>query len=186
MGLEKHKITKEELMSLALERERYVRLAMIYVRNRSDAEDIFHDLMLRLYMEQEKFYVSDLKSYFSSSVKHSCLRFLCRNSKSEHMGDDLSALEAYFISRLQYGGFESTSFEADFPDLFKKCAERLPKLTLEVFAARRLEKMSYKEIGEAFGISSNRINYEIKRALAVFREVFKDYHYLLIFFFYGL
>ena len=80
MGLEKHKITKEEMMSLALERERYVRLAMIYVRNRSDAEDIFHDLMLRLYMEQDKFYVSDIKSYFSSSVKHSCLRFLCRNS----------------------------------------------------------------------------------------------------------
>ncbi len=61
------------------------------------------------------------------------------------------------------------------PELFRKCEKRLPKLTLEVFEAKRLEKMSYKEIGKVYGISESRINFEIKRALKVFREEFKDY-----------
>ena len=41
--------------------------------------------------------------------------------------------------------------------------------------AKRLDKMSNKEICDKFRISESRIYYEIQRALKIFRKEFKDY-----------
>lgn len=173
---EKHIITHEELTSLTLERARYVRLAQIYVRDGNDAEDIFHDCILLLINNRDRLYVNDIRSYFAASIKNRCLRYLKNRQRVESVDSGADPLRQYFMSRLQDNGEEDAVRCADFPELFRKCEERLPKLTLEVFEAKRLEKMSYKQISKMFGISENRINFEIKRALKVFREEFKDYH----------
>ena len=174
-SMEKHIITHEELTSLTLERTRYIRLAQIYVRDENDAEDIYHDCILLLISNKDRTYISDVKSYFSVIIKNRCLRYLKQKQRSESVDSDTDRFRQYFLTRLQENAEESAVRVADMPELFRKCEKRLPKLTLEVFEAKRLEKMSYKEIGKVYGISESRINFEIKRALKVFREEFKDY-----------
>ena len=66
-------------------------------------------------------------------------------------------------------------FQTDFPALLEKCRSRMSDLTYEVFMAKRLDRMSYMEISKMFMISRSRINYEINRALKIFKDVFKDY-----------
>ena len=52
----------------------------------------------------------------------------------------------------------------------------MPDLTYEVFMARRIDKKSYKEIGEMFKLSQTTVHFEIYRASKIFRREFKDYH----------
>ncbi len=169
----KHTVSREDLMSLALEKERYVKLAQIYVRDQSDAEDIFHDCLLYIYDRMDRLMVSDLKSYFSITVKNRCLRHL--KEKSRKAPVDNTELGGYLVSRLEENNEGRLACGADFPALFRHCAKRLPQLTMDVFEAKRLEHLSYKEISKIFGITENRINFEIKRALKVFREEFREY-----------
>lgn len=171
---EKHRISGEDLMSLVSDKARYMRLAQIYVRNESDAEDIYHDCLLYLYDSRDKIMVSDIGAYFSITVKNRCLRFLKKQDRESPV--DSSDFSNFFISRLEDNCESRTECNADFPELLKKCGQRLPKLTMDIFEAKRLEHMSYKEISRIFGVTENRINFEIKRALKVFREEFRDYH----------
>lgn len=170
---EKHIITPEELASLTLERSRYIKLAQVYVRDEKDAEDIFQDCILHFLKDHDRMYVSDVRSYFATAVRNRCLRHL----RQRHVGEDVESgpLAQYLVTRLQGDCEENAVRVADFSELMKKCEKKLPELTFEVFEAKRLEKMSYKQISKAFGISESRINFEIKRALKVFRDEFNDY-----------
>lgn len=182
-GKEKHPISSEELLSVSMNRTRYIRLAMIYVRDENDAEDIFHDCVLELIKNRDRIYLYDINAYFPSMVKHRCLRYLQRKSKSEAedlTGPEVDPILQYYISRLEADEETETIRKADFIRLYQNCKKKLPALTLSVFEAKRLQNMSYKEISANFGITKNKINFEIKKALKVFREEFKDYRIFLI------
>ena len=183
-GSDKHILTVAEILELNEEKLRYVRMAFGYVRDMDDAEDIFQDCILRILNARDSIFVSDLKAYFSASIRHSCLRKLKARSKSGTLTDPV--MQAH-IARL--------SSEAENPDpaafddvrkLIGNCRARLKDLTMDVFEAKRIEGMSYKEIAGIFGIRESRVNLEIRRALKIFREEFKDYLPFLTLLMYGL
>ena len=56
----------------------------------------------------------------------------------------------------------------------------MPSKTRKIFLANRFENMTYKEIGEKFGLSFNQVNFEIRKATQILRLSLKDYLPLLI------
>ena len=169
----KHSLTTAEILHLNTEKIRYVRLAYGYVRNMDDAEDIFQDCILRLLNDREKIFVSDISAYFSAAIKHRCLRHLQRSARSEVMADPI--LHAHIAKLSAESGSPDPGTHDDIYRLLQNCRARLKDLTANVFEAKRIEGMSYREIAGIFGIRESRVNLEIRRALKIFREEFKDY-----------
>ena len=172
----KHIITIEEILSINKEKIRYITLAYSYVRDYSCAEEIFSQCLFKLIQTKDNQYVSDYRSFFTASVKNRCINYLKRQKKACELNQNNRRKERIDIEieRLtaQCGQEE---FQTDCPALLEKCRSRMPDLTYEVFMAKRLDRMSYIEISKMFMISRSRINYEINRALKIFREEFKDY-----------
>lgn len=180
----RHILTLSEILDLNAEKIRYVRLAYGYVRNMEDAEDIFQDCMLSILNGRESIYVSDLPAYFSASIRHSCLRRLRSRSRAGTLADPV--LQAH-VARLSAEAEESDpAAYDDVKKLIGNCRAKLKDLTMDVFEAKRIEGLSYKEIARIFGIRESRVSLEIQRALKIFRDEFKDYLPIQILIAYGL
>ena len=172
----RHIITIEEILSLNKEKVRYITLAYSYVRDYSCAEEIFSQCIFKLIQTKDSQYVSDYRSFFATSVKNRCINYLKRQQKECEMNQNERRKEriGIEIERLTVQCAQE-EFQTDFPALLEKCRSRMSDLTYEVFMAKRLDRMSYMEISKMFMISRSRINYEINRALKIFKDVFKDY-----------
>lgn len=172
----KHIISTEEILSLYNERIRYITLALRYVRDSDKAEEIFSQCIFNLMQKKETQYVSNAKAFFSTVIKNRCLDELKKKKREFSLyqeGKNDTILDTD-IERLTSQSSRE-EFSNDFPLLLCNCKEKLPQLCYEVFMAKRLDKMSNKEICDRFSISESRIYYEIQRALKVFRKEFKDY-----------
>lgn len=172
----KHIISTEEILSLYNERIRYITLALRYVRDSDKAEEIFHQCIFNLMQKKETQYVSNAKAFFSTVIKNRCLDELKKKKREfplNQEGKNDTILDTD-IERLTSQSSRE-EFSNDFPLLLCNCKEKLPQLCYEVFMAKRLDKMSNKEICDKFRISESRIYYEIQRALKIFRKEFKDY-----------
>lgn len=161
------------------ERVRFVRLAVRFVVDPEIAEDIVQDSLIDFVRVMDRKDIVNIKSYFSVIVKNNCLHYL-KNSK--HPGFSLESDGELIMENIRILSEEIEDTTGQMNDLKKildSCKEQLPELSVKVFAAKRLEGLSYKEIAKKFGITERRVNTEIQRAQKVFREEFKDYRLLM-------
>ena len=185
-GKEKHKITLDEILGLNKEKARYVAIAESYVKDRSVAEEMFSQCLFKLVQSMDSQYVSDARAFFVTAIKNRCINFLMRKRKECGL-NEYSLIERTDteIKRLSEQ-CSREEFRVDVAELIAKCRKQIPDLTYEVFMAKRLDRMSYLEISRMFRISTDRVNYEIKKALKIFREEFKDYIPVIALLLYGL
>lgn len=170
--IEKHLLTVDEILSLHKERIRYIALADSFVNDYSTAEEIVQECLFGLLQSRTERYVSDCRPFFATSVKNRCLNYLKRKARECAMdGGGLLAADIEWLS----SGSGDEGMRTDFSALLARCRDMMPRQTYEIFMAKRLDRMSYREISEAFHVSESRINFEMTRAQKVFREVFKDY-----------
>lgn len=176
MVKEKHIITIEEILSLHREKIRYTTLAYSYVRDYPTAEDIVSQCIFKLMQTKDTQYVSDARHLFATAVKNRCLNYLKRKRKEccfSQNGDSPERIDLE-IERLSRHCSQE-EFRSDMESILNRCRHQMPDLTYEVFMAKRLDRMTYQEIGKAFNISRSRINFEIGRALKIFRKEFRDF-----------
>ena len=172
---DRHIITVDEILNLHKEKIRYITIAESYVKDRSTAEEIFSQCLFKLVQTMDSQYVSDPRAFFVSAVKNRCINFLKRRRRECGLNEySLVERTDTEIKRLekQCGQEE---FKTDLPEILAKCRKQMTDLTYEVFMAKRLDRMTYQEISKAFMISTTRVNFEIQRALKIFRKEFKDY-----------
>lgn len=153
-------------------------MALGYIQNKDEAEDIFQNCVLDILNRRDTIYLTDIRNYFASMIKYSCFKYLDKHRRSSSLESE-SARKFWqdHIDRLSEKQNEDTqACRMDFQEMFLKCRELMPELTFKVFEAKRIEKMSYRQISEAYGISESRINFEITKALKIFRKVFRDYN----------
>jgi len=168
----------EDIRSLNKERIRYIKLAYSYVRDYSMAEDIFGESIFKLMDTVGELYISEASTFFLAMIKNSCLDYL--GSSTYKAGQnriflDNAMLDEDIAVLSSDAAEEKPLYDMDFPQLLAKCKDKLPELSYEVFLAKRLDKMSYRQISKLFGIPEDKINYEMKKAQSVFRKEFKDY-----------
>ena len=177
---DRHIITVDEILNLNKEKVRYITIAESYVKDHSTAEEIFSQCLFKLVQTMDSQYVSDPRAFFVSAVKNRCINFLKRKRRECGLNEyGLIERTETEIKRLEKQCSQE-EFKTDVSKILAKCRKQMPDLTYEVFMAKRLDRMSYQEISKVFMISASRVNFEIQRALKIFRKEFKDYMHIIV------
>ncbi|MDD7456666.1 MAG: sigma-70 family RNA polymerase sigma factor [Bacteroidales bacterium] len=173
----KSHISDDSLMSLHKERERFVLLALSFVRDREVAEDLVQESLLYLLENQERIADRNLAGYFSKVVMNKCLDLLRRMRRRGEIEGQIrnGALLDESIAILSGKVSEDAALQVDMSGRIEACRKALPSLAFKVFIASRVGGMTHREIAEEFGIAPRRVNTEVQRALSVFRKEFQDY-----------
>lgn len=165
-------IADDALQHIFAERPRYIALAVRYIGDRDEAEDIFQncalDIMKTLQGDKE---IGNLDAYFACAIKNRCRRHILQRNSETQM-KTLREQELEYLSHLD--NYEADK-RMDCATLLDKCRERLPELTFEVYADKKFNGLDYETIGRKFNITERRVNTEIQKASKVFREEFSCY-----------
>lgn len=170
-------ISSASLVSLYKERERFVLLALSFVRDRGTAEDLVQESLLYVLENQERIEDRNLPGYFSKVVMNKCLDLLRQTRRRGEIEGQIrnAALLDESIAILSGKVSEDAALQVDLSGRMEACRNALPALAFKVFMASRIGGMTHREIAAEFGISERRVNTEVQRALSVFRKEFQDY-----------
>lgn len=174
-------ITPEQFGDIYIRnRDKFVSVALSYVRDRSVAEDLVAEAFAKFWHNRGG-YISDVmqpEAYIMKSVKNACLNHMRDKLNRlrivrEYNDDKIKAMEAEiaFLSTEDLGFL----FESEVNGIFKDVMEKCPELTREVFYASRYEGLTRIEIAGRFGISESKVKREISKALDALRAALKDY-----------
>ena len=115
-----------------------------YMRNKADAEDIVHDIFLKLW-ETRHFLNPEL--YFSGYL---------HTITANHIRDKLRHLDVHstFVNNILVNTKDSTNetedviLDHDYTELLNKLIEKLPPKQKEIFRLSRIEGHTYQQIAE--------------------------------------
>lgn len=175
-----HKLTIDDILLLNEERLRFVKIAQRYVGKRDIAEDIYQDSIIKILNRRDEIEVKDIRSYFLIVIKNRCLDHLKSRVNRDSLPAELKELAIEDMKLLSDSGENDYPLYVDLPVLLSKVKENLSELSYEIFTAKKLSRMSAKEIAKEFGVSERKVNFEIQRASKLFRKVFKDYFVLFV------
>ncbi len=178
-----HKITHEELVSLTENKSDYVLLAVSYLSDKAQAEDIFQESLLYLLENLATIEVQNIKWYFSRIILNKCAYHLRQTRNQARIRDNMknAAILAENLSILSDRTSDTTIFRADLSGCLEECKRHLPEQTYRIFLDAKIKGLEYKDIAERYGITLRRVTSEMQRALTVFRTAFKDYWFLFFF-----
>ena len=162
----------------------FVMIARSYVRDAMVAEDLVMDCFITFWENRDKIEITHtVPAYILTSVKRRCLNWL--RDQSIH----LKAQEEIHSTALRVITARIATIEMSDPNslyleeisvIIKREFEKMPEQTRKVFLANRFNDMTYREIGEKFGLSFNQVNFEIRKATQILRSSLKDYLPLLV------
>lgn len=165
----------------------YTLFAYSYVKNMNEAEDIYMDVMMRLW-ENRKELPDDIHypSYILTAIKNRALNFLRQQNTITDTNEYVT------IHQLRELNFRISSLEACDPtELFTDEIQQIVKETLAnlteytrlIFFMSRYENKTNKEISQELNINIKTVEYHVSKALKALRKSLKDY---LPFFIWGL
>ncbi len=161
----------------------FVMVARSYVRDAMIAEDLVVDSFMTFWEHRDKIEITqNIPAYILTAVKRRCLNWLRDQSIHLRAQEDIHSTALRILtSRLE-------TLETNDPDalfygevsaIIKRELANMPDQMRRVFLASRFEEMTYKEVGEKFGLSFNQVNFEIRKATQILRHALKDYLPLL-------
>jgi RNA polymerase sigma factor (sigma-70 family) len=154
---EREKIRFEQLVLPHLDSG--VNLARWLLRNRSDAEDVVQEAMLRAYRFFNRFRGGDARAWFLQIVRNACYSWLQKNRPSELMTEFNE--DVHTVSSATP---ETLATEKDERQRLLIALESLPPRSREVLVLRELEGCSYQEISEVAGIPIGTVMSTLSRA----------------------
>lgn len=165
-------------------KSQFVMVARSYVRDAMVAEDLVMDCFISFWENRNKTeIVHNIPSYILISIKRRCLNWLRDQSIHLKAQEDIHSTALRVISS-RIATIETNDPNGLYADeiaaIIKRELVNMPKQTRKVFLANRFDNMTYKEIGEKFGLSFNQVNFEIRKATQILRLSLRDYLPLLI------
>lgn len=180
MDQELRKITSTEFGLLFEQyKSQFIIVARSYVRDAMVAEDLVMDCFISYWENCDKIEITQsIPSYILTSVKHRCLNWLRDQSIHLKAQEEIHSTAIRIITS-RIATIETSDPNALFLDeisaIIKRELENMPEQTRRVFLANRFDDLTYKEIGEKFGLSFNQVNFEIRKATQILRLSLKDY-----------
>lgn len=133
-------------------------LCMRYAGNREDAEEIFHDSLVKVFKNIQNFKGdSSLKTWIARIGINTALDFLRKRKKAlflGHISDHISEIEDIDIS-------QEISLEAETAMQLLKTMPVNQQIIINLFV---IEEMSHKEIAAELGISEEASRVQLSRA----------------------
>lgn len=158
---------------------RFIEVAYRYVRDRGVAEDLVSDSFMAFWEERDRLPEDvNVPGYVLTIVKNKCLNHLksrllhlqiekkLHSTQQRLIQSDIHALTACNPTNL---------FTQEMRMMLDRAIGRMPELTRKVFEGSRYENKSYKELAEELNIAFTHVNFEMRRALKILREEFRDY-----------
>lgn len=167
---------------------RFIRYAYYYVNNSSTSEDIVHDALLYFWgnkcsIPQE----TDVIGYILLTIKNKCLNYLKHLSIEQEYSEHCANLQEWEITiriqTLENDSYDSIFLE-DVQKILKQALAKLPDKTREIFVLHRLKNKPRKEIASILGVSLQKVDYHINKAINLLSYELKDYLPLMIFLLY--
>lgn len=165
--------------------ERFMRYAYYYVNDSFISEDIVHDALLYFWENRRSISKeTDVIGYILLSVKNKCLNYLKHLSVEQEFSQYCTNLQEWEIATriqtLEDDSYDSIFLE-DVQRILKQALSKLPDKTREIFVLNRLKNKSRKEIASILGVSLQKVDYHINKAINLLSYELKDYLPLMIF-----
>ncbi|TDX01539.1 RNA polymerase sigma-70 factor [Dinghuibacter silviterrae] len=152
--------------------ERLLGVGYAYTRNKEAAEEIVHDVLLRLWRQRAGVDIESLGAYLGTAVKFSVFKALLKEKRrsdirsrmplTESSASDEDAIEARFLK-----------------DYLDGVIENLPEKCRLVYQYSRGEQLSVVEIAERMQISPKTVESHITRALRTLRHSLSRVHAII-------
>ncbi|HTJ12964.1 MAG TPA: RNA polymerase sigma-70 factor [Dinghuibacter sp.] len=143
--------------------ERLLGVGYAYTRNKEAAEEIVHDVLLRLWRQRTDVRIDSLGAYLGTAVKFSVFKALLKERRRSEIRARMPLIEA--DSR------DEEMIEARFlKDYLDGVIESLPEKCRLVYRYSRGEQLSLVEIAERMQISPKTVESHITKALRTLRH----------------
>lgn len=143
---------------------RVMEFALRLTKSREEAEDITHNVFLKIWEGRELISKADsFKNYLFRMVKNE----IFNTFKKSNLKFRIEQLPSYFKT-------EELSNIIDVNDLnmlISLAIEKMPLERKQIFKMSRYEELSYKEIADKLEISPKTVQYHISKALSDLRKV---------------
>lgn len=165
-------------------KERYIRFALSYVRDREVAEDLVMEAIM--YYWENRLLLNEVRNvplYILTVIKNKCLNHLQRLRTWNELSEKILTDQEWDL-QMRISSLSSCDPESLFCDevqlLLKKAIDELPEKTKEIFLLSREEEKSYKDIAQITGLSVKSVEFHISKSLNHLRKRLKDYLPLLL------
>ncbi len=159
---------------LFLNRQRFERFAMLYVRSAAEAQDILMESYAYIWEHRDSIDLSEnIEAYLFNVIKHKCLDWLDhqnvrRNAEQEILSDSQWELEMN-ISTLR--AFDPAwLYDADIIAGIKAAVNDLPPTTRNIFVMSRVHNKTYRQIADELGVSVKTVEFHMGKALRQLRK----------------
>jgi len=130
------------------------------------AEDLLHDLYLRLHSLEQQVSVQYPKAYLYRMANNLVIDHLRRASKSPVVVDET-------IEALDQRSPEQTLVYQEQLQLVSAALKELPTKTQDVFKMQRIQNVEKEDVADRMGISVNMVEKHLRRAVQYCREQLK-------------
>lgn len=172
-------ITAADFDRLFLQYKRaFVDIAFSYVRERMVAEDLVTDSFLTFWSKRTEVTDENIPAYILTIVKNKCLSWLRSESQHQRVHDTLarkwSHIRQATLHSLEYSD-PKTLFLTEVESIVQAQLEAMPVTMRRIFIDHRYRDMTYREIAATYGLSTNQVDFEIRKATRILRLALKDY-----------
>jgi RNA polymerase sigma-70 factor (ECF subfamily) len=157
-------------------RDKIYRLALMYVKAESLAEDIVQDIFLKLWTQRKELSgIGSLESWIHTLTRNHTLNHL------KKIAVDWTAREA--LAHARTARTDTTDYKVrstEYEALFKEAVGQLPDQQKRVYLLAKEEDLSYAEIGAQLSLSPLTVKTHMARAFASIRGFFRAHDVALL------
>jgi RNA polymerase sigma-70 factor (ECF subfamily) len=155
---------------VAMVEAHYARLGAFAARlvgSRAEAEDVVHEVLLRIWRRRERFSFQDPLAYLYQAVRHEADSWHRRQTRERRRtaGEETAAAQA--DPRVDPSRVVETE---ELASMVERTVASLPARRREIFRMQREQGLSYAEIASLLGISVKTVEVQIGYALRAIRQ----------------
>lgn len=151
--------------------EKLCRFSYAIIHEYRAAEEIVDDVMLNVWNNHLNLQIETLFGYLVKAVRNNSIK-LIKSTSFQHNNHLVSLSEDGLLLWHYISNPDSPIgwiIEKEMEDKLQAIISSLPVETRRVFKMSREENMTYKEIANTLGLSTDTVKYHIKRALKIIR-----------------
>ena len=177
------KTAKDILAELSLQnlygnlRMRLESYASFLLRDGEAARDVVSNAVISVLQSKEEMKTGSLEPYLFKVVHNQCLNYRRDQARHQAIWRMIREREdkafTYYSSLLESND-PSHLFTSEISSIYLKQLSSLPKQTRQTFLLRQ-QGRSYKEIARILGITENRVDKNLRKALSVLKKALTEY-----------
>lgn len=135
-----------------------------------DAEEIIHELMVRLWQNRQQSHIQNLKMYLFIGARNQTNKFIkgqinLRKFREHQLLHEV--MESYDT--------EDIINRNDLSRAIEEVMKRMPEKTAQIFKLSKIDELPVKKIAEQMNLSEKAVEYHITKSLKMLRQHLQDF-----------